>query len=81
MTKYSTLGHRLAAKGLARVTLTFEEVESLLGFSLPRSARLYPAWWANVTGGSHSHAQGWLAAGFETRDLDLGRRKITFVRR
>jgi hypothetical protein len=81
MTKYSPMGHRLAAVGLQKMVVTFAEIESWLGFQLPRSARVYPAWWANEQSGTHSHAKGWMNARYETRDLDLSAGRVTFVRR
>ena len=81
MTKYTPIGHRLAATGLQKTVATFAEIESWLGFQLPRSARVYPAWWANEQSGTHSHAKGWMTAGYETRDLNLAAGRVTFVRR
>jgi len=45
--------------------MTFAEVEMVLGFDLPPSARKYAAWWGNAdpdTGQSH-YPQAWLRAG------------------
>lgn len=43
---------------------TFREIESIIGFELPGSARLYRPWWANQSGGNgHSQALAWSAAG------------------
>ena len=80
MTKYGPIGDRLAALGLSKTVITFAEIEDWLGFQLPRSARVYPAWWANEQSGTHSHAKGWMGAGYETRDLNLSAGKVTFVR-
>ena len=71
MTKYSPIGGRLAALGLSKTVITFAEIEDWLGFQLPRSARIYPAWWANEQSGTHSHAKGWMGAGYlVARTLD-----------
>lgn len=80
MTKYQPLGDHLTSSRLAKVTMSFREIEDALGFPLPRSARLYPAWWANERSGSHSHARSWLNANYQTVDLDIGRARVTFVR-
>jgi len=59
--------------------LTFAEIEKILGSSLPPSAYEHRAWWANSH--SHSHARhGWIKAGFETSNVDLDNREVSFVR-
>ena len=47
------------------VVLTFAEIEDLLGFSLPESARLELEWWngASPTGGRSAQAHSWTLAG------------------
>ena len=51
---------------------TFSEVETVIGFELPASARLYRPWWANQTGGNgHSQSIAWSAAGWETAEVDM----------
>jgi hypothetical protein len=55
MSKYTKLGFFLQNSTIDPVKLTFKEVESVLGFNLPKSAREYQAWWAN-SGYSHTHA-------------------------
>ncbi len=51
---------------------TFSEIESILGFTLPVSARLHRPWWANQSGGSgHSQALAWGVAGWETSEVDM----------
>src|SRR5881628_1922029 len=56
------------------IRLNFNEIESILGFDLPSSARRHRAWWANENRGSHSHARyGWLAGGFRVVGVDLER--------
>lgn len=61
-------------------TLTFGEIEEILGRSLPPSARQYQAWWANTLKG-HPHARSWLDVGWRTNSLDLNAARITFVRK
>lgn len=63
------------------VTLSFKDIESILGQSLPRSARDYRPWWANHAGRSVSpQARGWLDAGFHVDSVALDRRQVRFVR-
>jgi hypothetical protein len=59
--------------------MTFREVEDILGFSLPKSARDHQAWWSNARQG-HSHAAAWLDAGWRTANLDLSGETVTFVK-
>ena len=63
--KYAALHRRLAATTDDVWRASFREIEDILGFPLPDSARLYPAWWSN--GDRHSHALAWQAAGFRAR--------------
>jgi plasmid stability protein len=77
--KYAPLTRFLRQQEAPRVTMTFHEVEEVLGFSLPASAWKYPAWWSNAAAGQ-SQVKSWRDAGWETRDLDLRGRKVTFVR-
>ena len=78
--KYEPLKRHLESRFLVRETrLRFVEIEKLLGFSLPASARSYPAWWSN-TRGSHTHAAAWLDAGWTTAKLDLAGGAVTFVK-
>ena len=59
--------------------MSFSEVERILGFGLPRSARTYTAWWGNNLHRSR-HSWAWLEAGWETRDLDIAGESVWFVR-
>ena len=60
---------------------SFAEVEAVLGFRLPDSARRHPAWWANRKSGSgHSHARAWQEAGWQTGDLNLTAETVVFER-
>jgi hypothetical protein len=79
MSKYDSLARYLAAQD-SKVTLTFDAIERILGFALPRSARRHPAWWSN---GSHSHVQAaaWLNAGFETAEVDIAGERLSFLPR
>lgn len=78
--KYANLTRHLETLAGSQWTASFDEIESALGFCLPDSAARYPAWWANQSGSGHVQSNGWQNAGWKTRDLDLGRRKVTFFR-
>ena len=70
MAKYEPLRRYLVGRTPQTWSATFGEIERILGFRLPASARMYQAWWANDY--HHTHAAAWLDAGWQTRDLDLG---------
>ena len=79
MSKYEPLPQFLTTRHTDRVRLRFDEIEKVLGFKLPKSAYDYEAWWSNNAVG-HSHARTWLAAGWQTEDVDLAKRQVTFRR-
>ena len=78
--KYEPLLRFLQARfDRSSIRLTFAEINDILGFALPRSARDHQAWWSNTRQG-HSHAAAWLDAGWKTAMLDLAGERVTFVR-
>jgi hypothetical protein len=79
MGKYEPLPQFLSAKPGATHRMSFEQIERVLGFKLPKSAYEHQAWWSNNPKG-HSHSQTWLEAGWRTQDVDLETRKVTFLR-
>jgi hypothetical protein len=79
VSKYDNLAGFLKSQTVERVAMTFSQVENVLGFKLPASAREYPAWWANEHK-THVQARAWLTAGFETESVDLSSRNLVFKR-
>ena len=60
---------------------TFENIEGLLRFTLPASARRHPAWWANEKdGGGKSQKLAWTAAGWKTAEVDMEAETVVFRR-
>jgi len=59
-------------------TLTFSQVERLIGRPLPPSARNHRAWWANSR--NRTLARQWLAAGWQAESVDLAGSWIRLVR-
>jgi hypothetical protein len=58
--------------------MKFSEVEGVVG-PLPASARNHREWWSNND--SHTHARnGWLAAGWKTKNVDMAAQQLTFMR-
>jgi len=78
--KYEALKRHLEHQfDLDRTSMSFAEIEGVLAFPLPVSARKYQAWWSNARQG-HSHAAAWLDAGWRTADLDLTGETVSFVK-
>lgn len=67
MDKYLQLTKHLQASTDNKPTLTFAEIEYLIGSKLPESAYRHFAWWSNDI--SHVQAKSWLDAGFKTTNL------------
>lgn len=81
MGKYDPLKRYLESQETDSVNADFAQLEEILGFSLPRSAYRYQAWWANEAHGSHSHSRSWQDAGWETSQVNTSDRKVRFRRR
>ena len=79
MSKYAPLGTFLAGRPDDEIPMNFGEVERILGFRLPDSARNWPAWWSNNPG-THVGVRVWRDAGWKTSRVDLGSERVTFVR-
>ena len=75
--KYDALRDYLNEQSGPTVTLTFRQIEKLLGFVLPESARRHTAWWANAKG-SHTYSKAWTSGGWKARPL-LTRESVQFV--
>ena len=80
MSLYAPLRDFLADSRDPVVTLSFKEIEHLIGRRLPPSAHgeNIRQWWANTP--THSQARAWLEAGRKAR-LDVAQRRVTFERR
>lgn len=77
--KYDPLRRYLEGEPGPVVELTFQDVETIIGGALPRSARTHPAWWSNNATG-HVNAVAWLRAGFKAERIDLAQEKLSFRR-
>ncbi len=80
MGKYEPIARMLKQASNDEYCASLREIEEILGFKLPASARKHRAWWSNSYKGNHSQAQGWIGAGWETRDIDMQREQVRFVR-
>lgn len=77
--KYHKLKSYLSSRTESRFSMTFDEVAAAAAVSLPTSACLYPAWWANDAS-RHVQARAWLDAGYRSENVDLKARRLEFVR-
>jgi hypothetical protein len=79
--KYAPLYRHLAARTDTEWAATFRDIERVLGFKLPDSARIHRPWWANQgERGGHSHALAWEMAGWRTSQVDMAGEHVLFVR-
>lgn len=70
--KYDSLRDHLASQDTNEVTIKFDDAASILGFSLPRSAYEYQAFWANQADTQNRPwARAWTEAGFEVDGYHL----------
>jgi hypothetical protein len=75
MSKYKPLEEYLSK---VTVTLTYSEIEEILGFKLPETAYNLDQWWENNTS-QHTQANAWLNAGWKKESVNLGK-DVTFIR-
>ncbi|MEM3715565.1 MAG: hypothetical protein QW341_01165 [Candidatus Bathyarchaeia archaeon] len=78
--KYMELSIFLAKKArfLSELTLSFSEIEEIIGDRLPDSAYEQKGWWSNLRGRLPSEA--WLTVGWMVKEVDLEKRVVSFVR-
>lgn len=81
-TEYRSLYKYLHNRFADTVVLTFREIESLLGFSLPDGARLREDWWSNESDGvaNSTHSSSWIGAN-RLATANLSAQCVTFERR
>lgn len=72
MSRYDPLLSSLSAvDSTRRYSLSFEEIEKILGGSLPASARRWRQWWENPSRTDrHVQAQAWIGAGWKVDQVD-----------
>ena len=78
MPKYDPLRLYLEQRHVDELPMTFAEVERVLGFPLPPSAK-GATWWSNNTG-SHVGVRAWRDAGFKASRVNVAGESVVFVR-
>ena len=80
MSKYQPLADYLRVQSQDSVTLTFAQIDALVGGLAP-TARNHDAWWANSrTDDKHTWAHLWIAAGWECESIDRANEIVVFQR-
>ncbi len=80
--KYDALATYLRQQSGSAHTMTFSDIEDVIGGKLPASARTHRAWWGNSISGNASHVHathGWQAAGWLVECVSLERESVTFT--
>jgi hypothetical protein len=77
--KYFPLQQFLAQQRASELPVTFTDVERVLGFGLPPSARVHAAWWSNNRG-TNVAVKAWRDVGWRTARVDVANERVTFVR-
>ena len=75
--EYGSLHTYLEHRYASTVVLTFEQMEALLGFTLPAPASTEREWWTG--GATQRYSEAWLEAG-RTATPNLVARTVTFER-
>jgi hypothetical protein len=78
--KYGPLKKYLVGRTEPEIRLSFGEIERIIGFQLPDSARRYRPWWANEQSGRHVQTAGWMEAGRRTANVNFTAETVDFVR-
>ena len=77
--EYARLYLCLRSRAWREWQVSFEEIESVLGFNLPDSARSDRQWWSNSgSQRGHDHTMAWLLAGWKVKSVDLERETLVF---
>jgi hypothetical protein len=76
MSKYQPLTAFLKQAKGRNLRLSFDEIEGILGFSLPASKQ-YAAWWSN-SATNNTMTNAWLSAGYKTEQVDVSGEHVTF---
>ena len=79
MSKYAALETYLRESGQEVISMTFGDIEKVLGADLPPSAFKHRPWWSNNPSNSVI-TNSWLKAGYKTENVDMAGKKLVFVK-
>src|ERR1041384_6278906 len=77
--KYQPLTDFLLRQHTDAKSMSFEDIERVIGEPLPASASRHRAWWSNNPDNSVM-TKAWLEAGFRSEQVDMKRRRLVFRR-
>jgi hypothetical protein len=77
--KYTPLENYLRDLTEREVTLTFVQIEKIIGSKLPESAQEL-SWWQHETEGNHINKRAWANAGWQVGEVDLKKKRAQFVK-
>jgi hypothetical protein len=80
MAKYDALADHLADLGTDRVTLSFDEIDAVVG-GLPPNAKADRTWWGNTTNRTRVQAHAWMGVGWRVERVSLTRKEVVFERK
>ena len=78
MSKYRPLSEHLTGRPEPEWRASFAELEAVLGFPLPKSARGGGGWWSNDS--ERPHVRAWTMAGWEVAEVDPDAEAVVFRR-
>jgi DNA-binding transcriptional regulator YiaG len=76
--KYYQLFQYLQASNQTQLTLSIDEIATLIDGKLSPNARQNRSWWSNRDSPSAVQAAAWIQAGYHTSTIDLDEQRITF---
>ena len=77
--RYAPLAAWLQNQEQNKVTLSFQDIETIIQDTLPSSARKHRNWWANDSVG-HSQSKQWLDVGWRVSNINLSEEQVVFSR-
>ena len=80
MSKYSPLRRYLSGlpPDTEEITISFDQVERIIGDKLPNSAKRYRAWWSNEESGGHVQSHAWMNANWVVETVNLNDKWVRF---
>lgn len=75
--KYQPLCEYLQKCDRYEISLSFAEIETLIGNPLPNSAKNTKAWWSNRSKGA-LQSKAWMNAGYRVETVDFEAQSVTF---